>query len=85
MSRWSAEDDEWNEEFDPDEDPSHNDDDDATILCPYCRRDIHEDSQRCPHCERYLSRDDAPPRKPWWMLLGVGACLYVVYRWTVFK
>jgi predicted nucleic acid-binding Zn ribbon protein len=26
-----------------------------TIACPYCQEDIYEDSQRCPHCENYIS------------------------------
>jgi hypothetical protein len=53
-----------------------------TVPCPYCKREIHEDSQRCPHCGNYLSEEDAPPsRKPWWLILGVIVCLYLVYRW----
>jgi len=63
-----------------DEDP----DEEATIPCPHCGKQIHEESQRCPYCENYLSREDAPPsRKPWWMILGAIACLYAVYRWIV--
>jgi hypothetical protein len=59
------------------------DNDEPTLPCPYCRREIHEDSVRCPHCERYISWEDAPPaRKPWWIVLGVIACLYVIYRWS---
>ena len=86
--RWHDEPDEdWGEDdFSGGNDWSANDDDDAddTVPCPYCRKPVHEDAQRCPYCERYLSREDAPPaRKPWWMILGVVACLYVVYRWIV--
>jgi hypothetical protein len=88
MPRWADADDDWGrdpdsvDEWDDDDDPD--DDEEDTIPCPYCRREIHEDSQRCPFCERYISREDAPPtRKPWWVILGVGACLYVVYRWIV--
>ncbi len=61
-----------------------NDDDSdaATIPCPYCHRQIHEDSERCPHCENYISAEDAPTsRKPWWLVVGVLVCLYVIYRW----
>jgi hypothetical protein len=49
------------------------------------KREIHEDSVRCPHCENYLSEEDAaaPSRKPWWIIVGVLVCLYVVYRWIV--
>ncbi len=67
-----------------DDDPGADDDSEPTIPCPYCRKEIHEDSLRCPYCEQYISEEDAPPgRKPWWLVLGVIACLYVVYRWVV--
>jgi len=57
-------------------------DDEPTIPCPWCRREIHEDAQRCPYCEHYLSNEDAPPpRKPWWIIVGAVACLYICYRW----
>ena len=57
-------------------------DDEPTIPCPYCKREIHEDSQRCPHCEQYISEEDAAPsRKPWWLIIGVLICLYLIYRW----
>jgi hypothetical protein len=58
------------------------DDGEPTIPCPYCRREIHEESQRCPYCEHYISQEDAPPgRKPWWLIVGVVFCLFVVYLW----
>jgi hypothetical protein len=78
MSRHAEpDDDDWDDDL-PEEDA-----DEPTIPCPYCRREIHEDSQRCPHCERYISQEDHPsPAKPWWLVLGVALCLYIVYRWT---
>jgi hypothetical protein len=55
--------------------------DDVTIPCPYCHRPIHEESERCPHCGEYISVEDVPAaRKPWWLLVGVAAGLYAVYR-----
>jgi DNA-directed RNA polymerase subunit RPC12/RpoP len=58
------------------------DDEEPTISCPYCGAEIHEDAQRCPYCENYISEEDSPPgRKPWWLLVGVLLCLYAVYRW----
>jgi len=57
-------------------------DDEPTISCPYCRRQIHEESQRCPYCENYISEEDAvSARKPWWIIIGASLTLYVVYRW----
>jgi len=68
--------DEWEEDGDGDED-------EPTVPCPYCRREIPEDVAQCPYCENYISSYDAPPsRKPWWLILGVAICLYLVYRWT---
>jgi len=71
-------DDDWedepDEEFEPDDEP--------TVPCPYCGRESHEDAERCPYCEQYISEEDAPPRrKPWWIVAGVVVCLYVVLRW----
>lgn len=88
MPRRLAEDEEWDEDDsdweDEEEafDEAEEDEEEPTIPCPYCRRQIHEDSPRCPHCEQYVSAEDAPPgRKPWWIILGTLLGLYVVYRW----
>jgi len=86
MPRWANTEPDWDDDPELDSDdgyPEEDDDEEPTIPCPYCRREIHEDSPRCPYCERYISHEDAPARKPWWLVLGVGACLYVVYRWIV--
>ena len=71
------------DDWEDDESPEDDDDDDYTVPCPYCKRPIHEDAQRCPYCEHYLSEEDAPPaRKPWWIIVGAVICLYAVYRWV---
>ena len=60
------------------------DDADSTVPCPYCGREIHEDSPRCPYCENYISAEDSPPAstaKPWWVVLGAVLGLFAVYRW----
>jgi predicted nucleic acid-binding Zn ribbon protein len=76
------EDDEDWDDSEPDE-PVDEDDDD-TIPCPYCGKSIHEDSERCPHCESYISREDAPPaRRPLWLIIGAVAGLAVVYMWIM--
>lgn len=80
MARYQESGDEWNDE--PSEDWGNDDDEEETIPCPYCHREVHEDAQRCPYCERYISAEDAPAAaKPWWIIIGVALCLVVVYFW----
>ena len=31
---------------------------DGTVPCKYCGRDIYEESERCPYCEKYISEED---------------------------
>jgi hypothetical protein len=90
MSRKFVDEDDWEgdeEAWESDDEESEDwaadvDESEPTIPCPYCHRQIHEDSQRCPYCENYLSQEDAPPApKPWWIILGVLACLFAVYLW----
>jgi hypothetical protein len=65
-------------------DDGRNEDDDATIPCPHCRRSIYEDSERCPYCGNYISDEDlAPAHKPWWIIVGVLLALSVVAWWII--
>ena len=68
------------EDLDDDEDRC---DDETTMPCPHCRETVYDDAELCPHCGRYLSREDAPRRKPWWVLAGVVACLAMVTWWIL--
>jgi hypothetical protein len=85
MPRWSDEDD-WEGDLGPDGEADDTDcadgeDDEPTVPCPYCGKPLPEDAPRCPYCDNYISREDAPPsRKPWWIILGVLAGLYAIYR-----
>ena len=69
----------------PDASETDGTDDDDTVPCPYCRRRIYEQAERCPHCGKYISEedDDTPARMPLWMLIGVIACLIAVLLWAI--
>lgn len=83
MPRWRDWDDDPGTVYDPEDEDWPDDDEEPTIPYPYCRREILEEAERCPYCEQYLSKEDAPPvRKPWWIIVGVIACLWVVYMWN---
>jgi hypothetical protein len=63
---------------------SYDDEDDAeTVPCPSCGEEIYEEAERCPHCERYISREDAPGRRPLWMVLGALLALAAALGWVL--
>jgi hypothetical protein len=66
-----------------DEDWGDDPDEDTTMPCPHCREPVYDDAELCPNCGRYLSREDVPYRKPWWVVLGVVACLAMVTWWIL--
>lgn len=73
--------DDWDDEASWDDDLDEDPADDNTVPCPHCRRQIHEDAERCPYCERYLSDEDTVTfQKPWWVVVGALVCLYIMYR-----
>lgn len=85
MPRRTMDDEEWDDDdaWRGSSDDDDSDDEGSTVPCPYCHRSIPEDVPRCPYCENYISDEDAPPaRKPWWIIIGVLICLYIIYRWT---
>jgi zinc-ribbon domain len=65
------------------EDWGEDPDEDVTMPCPHCREPVYDDAELCPHCGQYLSREDAPSRKPWWVILGVVVCLMMTSWWIL--
>ena len=49
----------------------------AVVPCPHCRAEIDEESEQCPKCGMYVTKEDAPPAgKSWvWIVLMVLALL----------
>jgi hypothetical protein len=70
-----------NEVLHPREFPEPEQDGDGLLPCPHCLGVLCEDSVRCPHCGNYLSEEDSPSRKPWWVILGALICLAVALYW----
>ena len=76
--------DEDDEAWDDDAEDSVDADDEPTVPCPYCRREILEDSPRCPVCERYLSAaDHARTRQPAWVIVTAVVCLAAAVWWAL--
>jgi predicted nucleic acid-binding Zn ribbon protein len=77
------------DDYDPDEPETYpqglyDDDGPATVPCPHCGKEILEDSERCPSCGMYLSREDTPTRSRsgLWMIVAILALLAVL-MWMV--
>lgn len=60
---------EFPDEADMDDDP----DGAPTIDCPYCREEIHADTDICPKCGKYIMREGAAQQRGWfwWIALAV--------------
>lgn len=86
MSRFDPDDDDADGEWDDGSDETSDDgsEDDAaddTIPCPFCRRPIWDDSERCPHCGMEIGGEDAPvPRRPWWVIVTALILLLLFLR-----
>lgn len=56
----------------------------ATLPCPHCRRDIHEDSERCPHCGDWIQPPAARQRAGAPLLIAavvmIGLILWITLR-----
>lgn len=77
-------DDEWYDDGLDDGDDTEDSDDSPTVPCPYCHREIVEDSPRCPYCEQYISEEDHPTRRqPLWVIVTAVICLGVAIWWVL--
>lgn len=57
--------------------------DEPTVPCPYCRREILEDTPRCPSCGSFISAEDhAGQRRPVWVFITALICLGMAVWWA---
>jgi hypothetical protein len=83
MPHYDAFDDGDSESWDESEDDFGDDQDAEIVPCPYCGKPVYEEAQRCPACENYLSREDAPLRYSRWFAAAVFVCLVIVVGWII--
>lgn len=84
MTAFRDHDEDWDDDEVDDGDGLDDSDDEPTVPCPSCRREILEDSPRCPYCERYISEEDhATSSKPLWVIATALVCLAIAL-WLAF-
>ena len=69
-----------------DPDASDMDDDDApeVVACPYCKGEMSEDAEICPHCGSYVLVEDVHrATRPWWVTAGMVACVIILVMWAL--
>ena len=42
---------------------------------------IYDDAVQCPHCGNYLSQEDSPSGRPWWIIVCAVLCLIAALWW----
>ena len=87
-NRWDDDPDDEFEDDEFDEDWSDDPDDEtATIPCPSCGKDVYDDAAYCPYCNTDLAEaaERTPRRKPWWIIIGTLACLWIFWRWILMR
>ena len=76
MPRTATEDDWENDDFGDDED-------DNTVPCPHCKKDVYDGAEQCPYCGQYISEEDKPREsKPVWIVIAGAVCLAMVILWV---
>ena len=67
-----------------DQDPDDAGDVEETVVCPFCKRSLHEDADVCPRCGNFIGGDDAPrPRVPVFIWIGVILAGLCVLTWVL--
>jgi len=67
-----------------DQDPDESDDVEETIVCPFCKRPLHEDADVCPRCGNFIAAEDAPrQRVSMFVWIGVILAGLCVLTWVL--
>lgn len=52
--------------------------DDGYVPCPHCGEAMLEDAEYCSACDRWMTTEDRPQRRSWWVIAIVLALLFVL-------
>ena len=78
-------------DYDPDDPETYPaglyaDDDRALVPCPHCRAEIDEESEQCPKCGMYISKEDSPASgrgKPVVWIVLMALALLAALSWAL--
>ncbi|RMF37031.1 MAG: hypothetical protein D6753_18325 [Planctomycetota bacterium] len=58
--------------------------DDDFVACPICGEPVHEEAQRCPHCENYITPGMSSPQgRPLWFRIALLLAGLIVVYWLI--
>jgi hypothetical protein len=67
-----------------DQDSDDSADVEETIVCPFCKRPLHEDADVCPRCGNFIAGEGAPhQRVPMFIWIGVILAGLCVLTWVL--
>ena len=67
-----------------DPDDSDFNDEPAEVECPYCKREIPEEAERCPRCGSYILREDQNRGgRKWWWVIAVILLVLLLMRYLL--
>lgn len=52
---------------------------DELLVCPSCRRDVHEDTQQCPHCGDWITPEYPSGSTKRWVYVVVALLLVLLF------
>ncbi len=59
------------------------DDNDDTVACSGCKRDISEHAEQCPHCGEWVIEDGESARRGWPVVVAVLVVIAGLLIWTI--
>ena len=90
MTRSQRQDDDYDDDRDPEEPEDFDRDDDPfgtdTEPCPFCKREVHDQTDICPHCGNFIPRDeDRPVQVGTIWLVTAGVLLLAILTLILFS
>jgi len=69
----------WDDDIADEEWVDEDESSDELLVCPSCRRDVHEDTQQCPHCGDWITPEYPRGSTKRWVYAVVAILLILLF------